>query len=206
LKTSDWREIAILPDPVLSWLDKPSAVLQISGDQGAGKTSALYALQTRLEYEGIDPKYYYIPEDTSAVQIDFDHPGPLLIDEAQRLNKRMLRGLVKRPSAPSQKPALVYTTHKDYSAVLQRLSIDYETIHLMALDESELARLLECRVRHFAIGSSCEIRFTAQAVHYLANSYRSDLRQMEARLYHFFQAIPSQALITAHDLDSSQNT
>jgi hypothetical protein len=210
LRIDDWVEIAILPGKLSAWYAEPSAVLQISGEKGVGKSSALFALQKILRTQAFNPEYAYIPLKRSKTQIDLDHPGPLLIDEAQRLSVSLRRKLLQRkPTIQAhyaQTPSLIYTTHVNFKDDLRRLSIDFKSIHLSVLNHEDLTHLLERRVRYFSSDESCEVRFHPKAVDFLSRTFGSNLRQMEAYLYDFFQAIPSHPLISAQQLERHLNS
>jgi chromosomal replication initiation ATPase DnaA len=201
LTKEDWMGIAILQNDLVDWIQNPSDILQIHGDKGVGKSSTLFALQKHLAQEGFKPKYFYIPMKGSKTYIDYHHPGPLLVDEAQRLSSRVRRKLYQRNqnlnASGSQVPSLVFTTHEDFSDDLRQFLVDFKSIHLSVLDEADLAHLLERRLQYFAVDETCEVRFHPQAVHLLSSSFGPNLRQMESFLYDFFQDIPQQPIITA---------
>lgn len=187
-------DIAVMPHQISLWLKKPSAILQVSGPSGAGKTSALLAIKKELARQGLSSIYFYVPVDQDEPVLEDASGRPLLLDEAQRLSRRSLLKLFRAAKfvpAQQQSPSLVISTHKDFSADARRLSVDFTSVELGGMQDEDLELMLGRRIQHFASKGLSPVHFQPAALRFLAETFGADLRSMEAFLYEFFQSIPT---------------
>lgn len=204
LNSDDWLAIAWLPEPIKTWLEDPTAVLQLTGEKGSGKTSTLLALRKELSQRLIHTTYDYLPEDTPQPILEMPREGTMLVDEAQRLDHQTLGRLVhavsQRTHAGDPPPVLIYSSHEDLSSLAAEYMNDFASFEISGLSAVDLAGMLDLRVRHFALEEGTKVRFQPEAVDFLITAFSPDLRRMEAFLYAFFQAVPADPVIEADDL------
>ena len=180
-----------------------SRILQISGPKGTGKTSALFAIQQELAERGVDTEYVYIREDGEVSDLKTDPGKALLIDEAQRLPARRMSKLLlnaARLSGHDANPRLVFSTHADWSVLMQKHSVDYKKVDLSTPTAHDLASILAQRVRYFALPQGTRVHFDNEALQLLLTTFGPDLRALESSLYTYFQSIPDRPEITASAL------
>lgn len=198
LSTTDWRQIAVLPNQLGHFMREPSRILQVSGPKGSGKTSALFAIQRELEQRGVHAEYVYIQQDGEFPGLKHDPDRAILLDEAQRLPVRRMRRLLldsARPSGRGLNPRLVFSTHSNWSALMQKHSIDFTSVDLATPTARDLASILAQRVDHFALPEGTRVYFEDEAVRLLLTTFGADLRAMESLLYAYFQSIPDRGEI-----------
>jgi chromosomal replication initiation ATPase DnaA len=182
---------------------EPSRILQVSGPKGSGKTSALFAMQRELEQRSVDAEYVYIQQDGELPGFKRDPDRTLLLDEAQRLPVRSMRKLLLNSASPSghgANPRLVFSTHSDWSILMQKHSVDFTSLDLSTPTARDLASILAQRVDHFALPQGTRVHFEDEAVQLLLTTFGADLRAMESLLYAYFQSIPDRGEITASAL------
>ena len=146
--------------------------VQLIGDCGRGKTTRMLALERRLP----ESSYVYLAEDEPCGPIPFGLP--LLIDEAQRLQRR-LRKQIFATGLP-----LVLATHRDLSRPLRSAGYSIYTVHVGAFNDADtVCRILNQRIlasklsdREVPVLSICQARE-------LVRRFGSNIRSMEAYLY-----------------------
>lgn len=200
-----WSRIAILPQQIETWLSHPTAILQITGDKGSGKTSALLALQQFFIDNGRETDYLYIDQDEDVPVIDLDPHKLLIIDEAQRLPEslraRVFNWAQNKGRVSMSSPLFIFSSHHDLSSEMKRYSLDHISIDVMESSVSDLTRMFERRIQFFTMPDQQAVCFEAGSVVYLLERFGADLRAMEAFLYDFFQAVPEDSTIEAAELD-----
>ncbi len=204
LNRADWLEIAWLPAQLAAWLEQPTAVLQILGEKGSGKTSALLAISRTLRQQHYQTSYVYLPADEPHPELEPLKDGVLIVDEAQRLSRQARKRLFTSAQMKTQQrvtaPRLIYSSHEDFLTSSVQDSNDFVTYTLHGLNVHDLVGLLDRRVQFFASGEDCKVHFEPEAIDFLISTFLSDLRAMEAYLYDFFQAIPAEPQIKADTL------
>ena len=203
LGTADWKQIAVLPNQLKHFMRNRSRILQISGPKGTGKTSTLFAIQQEFAERGVDTEYVYIREDGEVSGLQTDPGKALLIDEAQRLPARRMSKLLlnaARLSGHDANSRLVFSTHTDWSVLMQKHSVDYKKVDLSTPTAHDLASILAQRVRYFALPQGTRVHFDNEALQLLLTTFGPDLRALESSLYTYFQSIPDRPEITASAL------
>lgn len=165
--------VAVVDVPPLS----PGDVLQIMGEAGRGKTTTLLALL----HQHPTAAYEYLAEGETTLKTPLSQiPEIFLLDEAQRLSRRLLKKLFLRAKT------LVLATHEDLSPLSPR---PMRTITIRGMDASRLTKILERRVEWARRGPGPVPRFPPEAIHALLDRYGDDLRSMEDHLYLTFQSL-----------------
>ncbi len=133
----------------------------------------------------------------------------MIIDEAQRLNRRQRKRLMKRVHLKTKQgkmsPTLIYSSHVDFSSQVREYAIDFAAYELSGFGAQELERILNRRIQHFANRRGSEIQFDSEAIEFLVGTFGADLRAMESFLYDYFQAIPAGPKITINELQAQHN-
>src|SRR5262249_26539331 len=89
LTDEEWAEIVVLPPELAAAAAEAEARgghLQILGDRGRGKTSALLGLAAAQRQAGKRAAYEYLPEGRDSFRTALAGLDVFLLDEAQRLN------------------------------------------------------------------------------------------------------------------------
>jgi len=152
--------------------------IQFIGDCGRGKTTRMLALARWLA----DASYVYLPEDEPCPSIAFGRP--LLIDEAQRLPKRV-RKQVFATGLP-----LVLATHRDLARSLRRFGYTVTTQQIGNDNTPDLiCELLNRRIQASCIDSAQAVpRLSLAVARGLFDRFGSDIRAIESYLYDVVQA------------------
>lgn len=146
--------------------------LQFVGDCGRGKTTRLLAIADRFP----GASYVYLPEDGPTPAIAAGRP--LLIDEAQRLPRRV-RNAVFANGAP-----LVLATHRDLTRPLRRHGYHVQTQQIgQGNDAALIERLLNARIEASRLGPGPTPRVTSNDAKRLSDRFGSDIRAVEFFLY-----------------------
>ena len=142
------------------------------GDCGRGKTTRMLTLAARLPDSG----YVYLPEDGPCPAIP--NSRPLLIDEAQRLPRRV-RNLVFRQKLP-----LILATHDDLGRPLRHFGYSVRTIRIGCENTPELVcRMLNRRIEASRLAAGSIPQILLHEVEYLTKRFGSNVRAMEHFLY-----------------------
>jgi replication-associated recombination protein RarA len=188
----EWTAVAVLPESVADVLENGLTHLQILGAMGCGKTTTLLGLAGRFKREGSRVAYEYLPEGQSRFHTNVHDLDVFLLDEAQRLSVRQRSRLL----ANAGKQQLVLSSHEDLTASFERRSLPLKTVRLDAMTSTHLRTTLEKRLNYFALSGESSVTFTSDAVHYLRETYGSDLRAMQHFLYEVFQRLQQTGEIT----------
>lgn len=93
LTREEWCEAVILDsqwiDQCTDWIQDGRGIIELAGRKGRGKTTRLLALHRRMA----DSHYVYIGEDRAIPALP--NASPLIIDEAQRLPRRIFKQILK---------------------------------------------------------------------------------------------------------------
>jgi hypothetical protein len=172
--TRDERaELAILPedDPCRNRV-RAGEALQLVGDCGRGKTTRMLVLRRRWA----GSCYVYLEEDEPCPPIP--HGDPLLIDEAQRLPRRVARTVF------SSGLPLVLATHRDLGRRLQKFGYAVQTIRIGETNTPELVRdLLNRRIEASRLTPGPVPSISLSQARHLLGRFAGDLRAIEHFLY-----------------------
>jgi hypothetical protein len=179
LSDEEWEQVALVPERVRASFDSaPDIPLQILGERGRGKSSALRALAGWGKRQGVSVAYEYLPEGSDRYFTALAGVSLFCVDEAQRLSKSEWERLVRNDVR------LVLGTHEDFTPRMSPL----ETVSLDRPDADHGAAVWNRRLEYFARGSEVErARLTPQALRRLQERFGSDLRSAERFLYRYFQ-------------------
>lgn len=159
-------------DRFLEILRQGQVAIQLLGAAGRGKSTRLLALRQRIPASA----YVYLPEDAPCPPIP--RGLPLLIDEAQRLPRR-----IRRPLLATGLP-LVLATHRDLSGPLRRAGYRVYPQSIDAVPSPERVReIVRRRVDLCRLGPGPVPSLSRPEAEKLVRRFGSDLRSMEAFLY-----------------------
>lgn len=150
---------------------------QLLGECGRGKTSRLLAIQHRFPQS----VYVYLGEDQPCPTVPWG--WPLLIDEAQRLPRRVRRLIF------SSKVPLVLATHRDLTRSLRRAGyrVTSERIGL-TLSAEKLKSILNQRINASRRDESSQPpQVTTAIANKLISRFGTDVRAIEGFLYEVVQ-------------------
>lgn len=187
LTDEEWATIAILPPEICDALQQDTHI-QILGDAGHGKSTTLRGLVSQLGQQGKKVEYEYLPLG----QHHFITPPSIiqnldvfLLDEVQRLNRRQRNKLFS--IVTKHHVRLILGSHEDFEPRFSKNKLPITTIILDDIDPSFLGEMLTERLNYFRIGSNSPVYFEADAIDYLLDRFRRNLRLMEYYLYEVFQ-------------------
>ncbi|NND97911.1 MAG: hypothetical protein HKN47_11345 [Pirellulaceae bacterium] len=152
--------------------------VQLMGECGRGKTTRMLVLHRELP----DSSYVYLPQDEPCPTIAVGRP--VLIDEAQRLPRR-----VRKQVFGSRLP-LVLATHRDLTRPLRRAGYKVHTQEIgLANDSSLVCRLMNRRIEASRIDvNRAAPKLTIHDAETLVSRFGSDVRAMESYLYDVVQS------------------
>lgn len=173
LTRAERAELAVVDvDVIADRVKSRCSAVQLIGDCGRGKTTRMLALANRFP----EASYVYLSQDGPCPAIAAGNP--VLIDEAQRLPRRVARR-VFRSGLP-----LVLATHRDMSRQLRRYGY---TVHTEQIGDGNTPQLV-CKLLNRRIEASrlddgplCEVTL-AHACR-LVHQFGSDIRRIEGYLY-----------------------
>ncbi len=146
--------------------------LQLIGDCGRGKTTRMLVLRRRWPTSS----YVYLDEDQPCPAIPLG--DPLLIDEAQRLPRRVARQVF------SSGLPLVLATHRDLGRHLRRFGYAVQTIRIGETNTPELVRdLLNRRIEASRMSPGPLPSVSLSQASHLLSRFAGDLRAIEHFLY-----------------------
>jgi len=197
LTDEEWAEIVVLPDAIVA-AAAHGGHLQVLGELGHGKTSALLGLAQQFRRAGRRVIYEYLPivQDTftaSVIGLDV-----FLLDEVQRLRPNERLRLVAAGQAGLR---LILGSHEDLTPLFQGAGLSLATVRLDQTAPGQLAALLARRLAAAALPNSPNgVAFDASAVAYLEDKFAGNLRAMEHFLYEVFQRLEAPGVLTAERL------
>lgn len=171
-------ELAVVKvDAIMARLPTSRHAVQLIGDCGRGKTTRMLVLAASLP----DASYVYLPEDEPCPGIP--EGSPLLIDEAQRLPRR-----VRRTVFDTGLP-LVLATHTDLRRPLKRAGYQVHTEEIGGDNDANLiVEVMNRRIDSSRLDDGPVPRFTTSDAVELLRRFGSDVRGMEGYLYERVQA------------------
>lgn len=166
-------ELAVVDvDSIAGRLGNARSAVQLIGECGRGKTTRMLVLEQAIA----NATYVYLPEDQPCPAIP--EGNPLLIDEAQRLPRRV-RGRVFASGLP-----LVLATHRDLFRSLQRAGYQVHTELIgLANDASMICEFLNRRIKASRLERGPVPRLSHSDASVLAERFGTDLRGIEGYLY-----------------------
>ncbi len=168
-------------DPWLTLLQGPDAsqqVIQFIGECGRGKSTHLLTIEQQLP----GSRYVYLPMDAPLPAIPPHRP--MLIDEAQRLSKR-LRRKVFAEGGP-----LVLGTHENLASEINAAGLKVTTVHVATLlTVTRLQEMLHARIEASRLGPGTVPRISLARCQRLIDTFGDDVRSMEHHLYAIFLKI-----------------
>ena len=191
LTEDEWASLAWLQPVLLEALDQPLPILQVLGERGRGKSSALLGIKRELLARGRDPNYFYLPPGVHHLQRNQQIGDPLLLDEIERLPVRNRRRLFRSSLRnPGEKPRLVFSSHSDLTGEIEKLRPGILTsVSIPTITTGQLAELLHNRIRSASASGDLPVWFEEGAIKLLLETYSDDLRTMERSLYEVFQRL-----------------
>ncbi len=169
---SDRARLAVVELPPWS----PGRPLQFIGDCGHGKTTHLLALQARYP----ESRYHRLDEGQDRLPRALPEDPPLIVDEAQRLQRSALRALMRR------RGPVALGTHVDLSALSDRPFI---TVRLSGWTLARVREIVERRVEWARRGPGPVPTVSDARLRTLIARHRDDIRAMEGELYDVFQRL-----------------
>jgi hypothetical protein len=204
LTEDEWAALAWLHPAVKAALDNPSPILQIRAESGRGKSSALLAIKRELLSRGLDPHYVYLEPGVHRLEPAQRAGDPLLLDEIERLPLRTRRRLfAEKLRSTGGLPCLVFSSHADLVPEIEALqSAAAGSVTIPPISQTELADLLNARIRSASSGAGLPVWLTPGAADLLSELYRDDLRMIERELYEVFQRLKQPGEISREALGS----
>ncbi|EMI17625.1 hypothetical protein RMSM_05449 [Rhodopirellula maiorica SM1] len=146
--------------------------LQLIGDCGRGKTTRMLALLRHFPHAS----YVYLDEDLPCAAIP--EGVPLLIDEAQRLPRKVMHRIFAT-GLP-----LVLATHRDLSRPLKKAGYDVTSYRIGDTNNAPLvAELANRRIEASRLGPGPIPTLSRQDADRLVSRFGSDIRGIEGYLY-----------------------
>jgi hypothetical protein len=187
---AEWIELAILPD----FIPTDFIHLQILGDKGRGKTTALLKLSSLFDQAA----YEHLEVDQDRFITRLDGLSIFLLDEAQRLNARERERLFSKIKDTGLR--VVLGSHEDYSPRFAKHGWPLTTVRLETVPRAHVAAVIRRRLNYFALRSEQPaLDLTPAAIAYLHQQYGADLRLIENVLYEVFEQLKGMGSITAID-------
>jgi len=204
LADDEWIAVAILPDTITKLLFTNFTHLQLLGSMGAGKTTSLRKLTDHYAQSNRRVAYEYLAQGERVMKTDTAVLDILLLDEAQRLNRRSRRKLLASAAQFSGKGLqLILSSHEDLTPHFARrnlplVTIDLNETHTLAHYE----RLLAHRLAYFALPGAVHTRLAPDAMRWLYEMFYPNMRDAEYFLYDVWQRETAVREITAVHLQN----
>lgn len=200
LTDDEWADIVVLP-PALAAADLTGRHLQVLGELGRGKTSALLGLAARHRLAGRRVAYEYLPEGQRRFHTPLTSLQVFALDEAQRLTPRERARLWRAAQSGLR---LLLGSHEDLSPAFAAHHLSFDTVTLDPPDAAHLARLLIRRVQYFTLDPSRPaVTLAPDAVAALHTRFGSNRRAIERCLYEVFQQLEVIGEITAAQVEAA---
>jgi hypothetical protein len=198
LTDEEWAEVVVLP-PALEAAEREGGHLQVLGELGRGKTSALLGLAARLRRKGQRVTYEYIPEGRGDFRSALMEINVFALDEVQRLHPRERRRLLDAAEAGLR---LLLGSHTDLRSRFVARGLPLATVRLDAPDPAHLARILARRLDYFALDPARPgMTISDGAVAALHAADGSNRRAIELCLYEVFQELREPGEVTARAVE-----
>jgi hypothetical protein len=193
LTDDEWAEIVVLPAGLVA--AAAAGHVQVLGEMGHGKTSALLGLARRFRLAGQKVAYEYLALGQETFKTAPAGLDVFLLDEAQRLRSSERRRLL------AAGPRLVLGSHEDLVDLFAGAGLRLGSVRLEGLTLAELETLLERRLAAARMPAApAAVTFDATGLAYLQSEFGGDLRAMERFLYEVFQSLETPGVLTADHL------
>lgn len=204
LADDEWIAVAILPDTITKLLSTNFIHLQLLGSMGVGKTTSLRKLTDHFSRENRRVAYEYLAQGERVMKTDTAVLDILLLDEAQRLNRRSRRQLLASAGQFSGAGLqLILSSHKDLTSHFARRSLPLVTIDLNeTLTLAHYERLLVRRLAYFTLPGAAHTTLAPEAMHWLLETFYPNMRDAEYFLYEVWQRETAVREITAVHLQN----
>jgi len=189
------------PEEALRFLAGEGDCLHIVGECGMGKTALLGQIRHRLGHEGIEAPYTCVPLDRrfGVEGIEF---GPVtLIDETDRLPKRVLGELLGKTKVLNVR--IVLASHRNQLRTIHRAGL--RTLHLALkplTSTEEVARVFSDRVI-LAAGDDHPFTLAVGARDALLSHSGGNIERCLQLGYEVFEDLDRPRPITAADIDAA---
>ncbi|MCW3059201.1 MAG: hypothetical protein JWQ02_1022 [Capsulimonas sp.] len=196
LSDEEWGEIALLSEPTRMALAGNSHV-QILGRRGRGKSTALRGFVHAVRASGASVAYEYIPPGRHQFLTSLDGLEIFALDEAQRLFPSECLRLAS--AAKRHGTRLILGSHADFRFFLKPLV----TVSLDSPNPEHFAAALQRRLDYFALPDAPCAALSPEALRWLIDCYRSDLRGAEHLLYEALPRLDGPRSLTPVDLQQA---
>ncbi|MBN2446946.1 MAG: hypothetical protein JXO22_09480 [Phycisphaerae bacterium] len=182
---------AVLLDPALphrmrEWLGTGTPVIEFVGERGWGKSTHLHVLRQVAQEFGSSWRYSYVPPGKARVARPAQLAGGWCIDEAQRVNRRRLAGIICDAGAGQFRLAL--GTHVSLARLCATSGVECLSVMLRPADEPTIESFARHRIDAVALALPFEFAIEPAALAALAERSAGNLRMAEALLYEIFQS------------------
>ncbi len=199
LTDEEWAEVVVLP-PGMAEAEASGQHLQVLGELGRGKTSALLGLAAGWRRAGRRAVYEYLPEGQRVFKTQLAGLEVFALDEAQRLSRRERERLWRAAKAGLR---LALGSHDDFARAFAARGLPLLTVQLDAPDASHLARVLARRLGYFTLDPAWPgMTISDSAVMALHAAYGSNRRAIERCLYEVFQAVEAVGEVGAAQVEA----
>ncbi len=190
----EWAELAVLPESLEAALAAGAVHLQILGQKGYGKTTALLALTARFKREGKQATYEHLEIGQTRFKTalaSFADLDVFLLDEVDRLSGAERKRLCAALSREGDGLRAVISSHEDLSPLFTRYRLPLTTLHFNSATLAHLETVIRRRLAYFALDPSQTpgLTLSTEAIAYLQQTYGGDLRAVELLLYEVFQGV-----------------
>lgn len=199
LDADEWPQVALLPPAVQENLPPPGVHMQLIGQKGSGKSSALRKLAAEFAAQGRAVAYEYVPEGQTRFFTQLEELDLFLLDEAQRLHWwarwKWLDAL------RNGRLQTIFSTHYDLRRHFARRGLELVTVEIdRQLTLAQVAAMLARRLHYFALPHAPRAMLTDEAVAFLFATFGADLREMEYFLYEVWQELEGVTAVTPEQL------
>ncbi len=195
LSEQDWLRVTVLPVALETALADGFQHLQILGQRGRGKSTALHYLVHYFRYHGQATAYERLPRLQWWFQTELTTLDVFALDEMQRIAPWQAARLFQAMRGKR----LIVGSHVDHRLAFWLRGWDVTTIRLnQQANRDRLARILAQRLDAFRVDETkpAALWFTPAAVDWLWATYKSDLRSMNFFLYDVFQKVTTPGPVT----------
>lgn len=197
LTDEEWEAVFVPPPGLEALVEQDGAHIQVLGEAGRGKSTALRGLTAQLREAGRSTAYEYLPDRQRAFRTDPRALDVFLLDEVQRLTFWQRRRLLGEADRGVR---LILGSHEDFTLWFKQRGL---ALHSLSLDEGaeEHAReVVRRRLEFFALGDIPRVKLTDEGLTWLWRRYGTDYRSVETLLYHLFEGLKEPHPITPADL------
>lgn len=197
LTDEEWEAIFVPPPGLEALLEQDGAHLQILGEAGRGKSTALRGLAVRFRDAGLRPAYEYLPDGLRTFRADAQELDVFLLDEVQRLTFWQRRRLL---AVAMRGVRLILGSHEDLTPLFKRRRLALRTLSLDEGAREHAREVVRRRLAFFMLAGVPRAELTDEAFAWLWHRYGTDYRSVETLLYHLFEKLTEPRPITPDDL------